>query len=203
MVSASSASRVLQFGSSRPLYWHQALAVGDAHGFKGVGELGFSVARLLDPTSVETVLQAHSYVFETYADLGILGLLVTAALLGAWLVASGRTLSAHRRWRSIAIDEQPERMGLITLAAVVVAFGVQGTLDWTWYFTGLAAPALLAAGWLVGRGPGRPAGGGGGGGGPRPAAPAAGAGPRGLPPSAAPRCSAAGACGGPCTAPSS
>jgi hypothetical protein len=157
VVSASSASRVLQFGSSRPVYWHEALAVGDANPLKGSGELGFSVARLLDPTSVEPVLQAHSYVFETYADLGILGLAVTAALLGSWLLATGRTLCLRRRSRSLPAAAAAERVGLITLGALVVAFGVQGMLDWTWFFTGLTVPALLAAGWLAGRGPAVPA----------------------------------------------
>ena len=149
-VSATSASRVFQFGSSRPLYWHQALYVGDRHVLRGVGELGFSVARLLDPASADTVLQAHSYVFETYADLGIVGLVVTAALLLAWLVASGRTLMAGG---GEAPGRRAEHPALITLVAVVVAFGVQGTLDWTWYFTGLSVPALMAAGWVAGRGP--------------------------------------------------
>jgi hypothetical protein len=152
VVSASSASRVFQFGSSRPVYWHEALFVGDANPLKGVGELGFSVARLLDPTSVSPVLQAHSYVFETYADLGILGLAVTAALLGSWLLATGRALSPRRGWRSLEAGPSAERVGLITLVAVVIAFGVQGTLDWTWFFTGLTVPALVAAGWLAGRG---------------------------------------------------
>ena len=69
-VSSGNASRVFQFGSSRPVYWHEALAVGDGAPLKGVGELGFSIARLQHPLSSETVFQAHSYVFETYADLG-------------------------------------------------------------------------------------------------------------------------------------
>ncbi|HET9125837.1 MAG TPA: hypothetical protein VFN65_13235, partial [Solirubrobacteraceae bacterium] len=42
-VSAGSASRVFQFGSSRPLYWQEAIFVGKLAYWKGVGELGFSV----------------------------------------------------------------------------------------------------------------------------------------------------------------
>jgi hypothetical protein len=150
VVSASSASRVLQFGSSRPVYWHEAIAVGDHDVLRGVGASGFSLAHTRYTTNPAQVQQAHSYVFETYADLGLLGLVVTAALLGVWLVASGRTLGLHRR--GLDADLRPERIGLITLAALVLAFGIQGTLDWTWYFAGLSAPALLAAGWLAGRG---------------------------------------------------
>ncbi len=150
-VSASSAGRVLQFGSSRPSYWHEALAVGDHNVLKGVGELGFSAARTRYTTDPTVVQQAHGYVFETYADLGILGVLVTAGLLAAWLSATGRTLGWGRPERDPALSA--ERIGFCTLLASVLAFGVQGTLDWTWYFTGLAVPALLAAGWLAARGP--------------------------------------------------
>ncbi len=152
-VSAASASRVFQFGSSRPLYWHQALFVGDRQPLRGVGELGYSTARLLDPTSVEPVFEAHSYVFQTYADLGVLGLALTAALLVAWLRATARTLAVGRGWSALDPSLADERIGLITLALLVIAFGVQGTLDWTWFFTGLTVPALLAAGALAGRGP--------------------------------------------------
>jgi hypothetical protein len=155
-VSAGAASRVFQFGSSRPLYWHEALFVGKLAYWKGVGELGFSVARLLDPSSADTVFQAHSYVFETYADLGALGLLLSAALLASWLVAGGQSISVRRRWASLRDEAHAERIALITLAVVVVGFGVQSTLDWTWYFTGLSVPVLLAAGWVAGRGPGGP-----------------------------------------------
>ncbi|HLI59522.1 MAG TPA: hypothetical protein VKV21_07625 [Solirubrobacteraceae bacterium] len=152
-VSAESASRVFQFGSSRPLYWHEALFVGKLAYWKGVGELGFSVARLLDPQSVETVFQAHSYVFETYADLGALGCLLSAGLLVAWLAATGRSIGRRSAARP---GTDPERIALITLAVLVVGFGIQSTLDWTWYFTGLGVPVLLAAGWVAGRGPGAP-----------------------------------------------
>ena len=147
-VSATSASRVFQFGSSRPTYWHEALQVGDHAVLKGVGLDGFSVARLLYPGNPEVVYQAHGYVFQVYADLGVIGLLVVAALLLSWLLATGRTLGLRG-----ARATQPERIGTWSLAALVLAFGVQSTLDWTWFFTGVAAPALLVAGWVAGRGP--------------------------------------------------
>ena len=39
------------------------------------------------------------------------------------------------------------------MAIVVLAFGIQSLLDFTFYFPGIAIPALLCAGWLAGRGP--------------------------------------------------
>ena len=39
------------------------------------------------------------------------------------------------------------------MAAVVVIFGVHSAIDWTWFVPGNVVPALLCAGWVVGRGP--------------------------------------------------
>jgi hypothetical protein len=151
-VSADNAGRVLQFGSSRPVYWHEALAVGDHALLKGVGALGFAIARLRWTTDALVVQQAHGFVFQTFADLGVLGLLVTAALLGTWLFESARTLVPRRRWSTLRPSEASEREGMVVLAVVAVSFGVQSTLDWTWYFAGVAVPVLACAGWLAGRG---------------------------------------------------
>ena len=47
----------------------------------------------------------------------------------------------------------PERVALVTLFTVVVIFGVHSLIDFTWFVPGNALPALLAAGFLAGRGP--------------------------------------------------
>jgi tetratricopeptide (TPR) repeat protein len=39
------------------------------------------------------------------------------------------------------------------MLAVVIAFGIHSAVDWTWFFPGVAIPALACAGWLAGRGP--------------------------------------------------
>ena len=152
-VSDSAAGRVFQLGSSRPTYWHQALDVGGHALFKGVGLLGFGVARLHYTTNANVVSEAHGYLFETFADLGLLGVVVTLALLVSWLVAASRPLALRIQTASLDPDRAAERDGMIALAAIVVGFGVQSTLDWTWFFSGATVPVLLCAGWLVGRGP--------------------------------------------------
>ena len=43
--------RITELGSSRPVYWHQALDVGSHALLKGVGELGYGIARLRYTTS--------------------------------------------------------------------------------------------------------------------------------------------------------
>jgi hypothetical protein len=152
-VSSSSAGRVFQFGSSRPVYWHQAIHVGEHALFKGVGLLGFGVARLRFTTNPSVVSEAHSYVFETFADLGLLGVAVTFALLVSWLVAASRPLALRIRSTSLDPARAAERQGMVALASIVVAFGIQSTLDWTWFFSGVTVPVLICAGWLAGRGP--------------------------------------------------
>ena len=85
--------RLTQLGSSRPLYWQQGLDVGSHALLKGVGELGYGVARLRYTTSTLKTDQAHSYLVQTFADLGIIGVALTLALLAAWCRAAVRPLA--------------------------------------------------------------------------------------------------------------
>ena len=152
-VVANNPGRVLEFGSSRPLYWHQGLEVGGHALFKGVGASGYGTARLRYTTNASVSAQAHSYVIETFADLGLLGIAITFALLLAWARAALRPIARRTRDRALTEDQRDERTGMIALALIVLGFGIESTLDWTWYFAGVSVPVLLCAGWLAGRGP--------------------------------------------------
>jgi O-Antigen ligase len=133
----NSASRVFALGSSRPLYWHEGLKVGEHALLKGVGALAFAVARTRYTTNPDVVVHAHSYVIQTFADLGLVGIAVAAG----------------QPWSAFEAPVVTERQGLVGMLVVVMAFGLQSAIDWTWYFPGVAVPALLCAGWLAGRGP--------------------------------------------------
>jgi hypothetical protein len=145
--------RLAQLGNTRPLYWHEGLTVGGHAVLKGVGALGFGTANLRYSSSTLPVQHAHSYLIETFADLGLIGVAITLALLIAWLLAAARSLAARTRWSALTPEQVAERQGLVTLVIVAVMFGVQSAIDWTWYFPGVAIPALICAGWLAGRGP--------------------------------------------------
>jgi hypothetical protein len=159
------AGRLLAEDNSHARYWSAGLKVGDHALLKGVGGLGFGTASLRYSAAHGTAANAHSFVIETFADFGLIGIAVTAALLVAWGVAAVRAVGLRRptgdwlrtRGRSGPEERVPERAaeraGLLTLLAVVVIFGVHSALDWTWFFPGLAVPALVCAGWLAGRGP--------------------------------------------------
>ena len=151
------AGRVTQLGSSRPLYWSEGITVGEHALLKGVGALGYATARTRYTLRPQITSHAHSYLVQTFADLGLIGLLVNLALLIAWgrcavaAIGSRRTGDRGRGDRPTP-GRELERDGLVTLAIVVLAFGVSSAADWTFFFPGVTVPALLAAGWLAGRG---------------------------------------------------
>jgi O-Antigen ligase len=156
--------RLTAIASVRARYWKEALEVWKAHPALGAGAGGYETARLRYRKETLDVKQAHGYVVQTLADLGIVGLGLSLALLAAWMAAAGRaTHPFNRRWSlrrspfslSWASRPQaytPERIGMLTMLCVVVIFGLHSLADWTWYVPGNALVALLCAGWLAGRG---------------------------------------------------
>ncbi len=157
--------RLTAVGSVRARYWKEALEIFKAHPALGAGAAGYETARLRYRTQPLDVRQAHGYVVQTLADLGIVGLVLTLALLVAWMAAAGRCThpfdrrwSARRSppqlaWSSAPAPYTPERIGMLAMLSIVVVFGVHSFADWTWYVPGDAFVALLCAGWLAGRGP--------------------------------------------------
>ncbi|MBJ7518284.1 MAG: O-antigen ligase family protein [Solirubrobacteraceae bacterium] len=148
---ANDPSRLTAVGSVRARYWNEALKTFQDNQLVGVGAGGYAISRTLYRTDELDVLHAHGYVVQVLADLGIVGGLLTLALLAAWLVAALRSCGMRRRDRGATWT--PERVGLVTLLAVVIVFGFHSFVDWTWYVPGNVVPAMLAAGWLAGRGP--------------------------------------------------
>ncbi|HUA71198.1 MAG TPA: O-antigen ligase family protein [Solirubrobacteraceae bacterium] len=162
-------SRIAALGNSRPLYWSEGLKVGEHALLAGAGAGGFDTAHTRYSSSTLAVAHAHSFVIETFADFGLIGLAVILALFVAWVRAVMRTLDldldlgrgGRARARAPVTASGPdapdpfaaERAGMFTLLAVVVTFGVSSLIDWTWFIPGLAVPALACAGWLAGRGP--------------------------------------------------
>jgi O-antigen ligase len=161
-VPANGPGRLTAIGSVRARYWNEALEIFTAHPLLGAGAEGYETARLRYRTAILNVGQAHGFIVQTLADLGLVGLLLVLALLGAWMCAAGRaTHPFNRRWRrwrwTALVGEErvysAERVGLLTLVCVVATFGVHSFVDWTWYVPGVACAALLCAGWVAGRGP--------------------------------------------------
>jgi hypothetical protein len=93
--------RLTAIASVRARYWNEALEVFQDHPALGAGAGGYRTARLRYRTETLEVRHAHGFIVQTLADLGIVGLLVTLALLFTWMAAAGRaTHPFNRRWTS-------------------------------------------------------------------------------------------------------
>ncbi len=163
--------RLTAVASVRARYWKEGIQIFRAHPWLGVGAEGYEVARLRYRTETAKVQQAHGFVVQTLADLGLVGLAVALALLAVWMAAAGsathpfnRRWTGWEEWRRLRAGGRPrwqrwpepytpERVGLLAMLCVVVVFGAHSLIDWTWYIPGDACVALLCAGWLAGRGP--------------------------------------------------
>ena len=141
-------ARLVNLGNTRARYWSEGVKVGEHALLKGVGALGYETAVTRYTTDTTVVPHAHSFVVQTFADFGLIGIAVMLALITAWALATRRTLRRRDSdWNT------GERAGLFTMLAVVVTFGAHSAIDWTWFVPGVALPGLLCAGWLAGRGP--------------------------------------------------
>ncbi len=177
-VPAETPGRLTAIGSVRAVYWNEALKVFQAHPALGAGARSYGTASLRYRAEDLEANDAHGFVVQTLADLGIVGLAIALALLFTWIAAAGRaTHPFNRRWTSWRelkrggwqgfgwhpVEDRPElgeerayspeRIGMLSMLCLVVVFGVHSTVDWTWFVPGDACVALVCAGWLAGRGP--------------------------------------------------
>ncbi|HYM58984.1 MAG TPA: O-antigen ligase family protein [Solirubrobacteraceae bacterium] len=148
---ANTPDRLTTTSSVRARYWDEALKVYDDTKLVGAGAGAFVVARSRHRTDRLAVRHAHGYAVQTLADLGLLGLGLSLLATGAWVATAMRSTGLRRRDRGLGYD--PERIGLLTMATVVLVFGVHSLIDWTWFVPGTAVVALLCAAWVAGRGP--------------------------------------------------
>lgn len=105
-------------------------------GGAGTYEFSWEQRRSID----QPLHDAHSLYLEAFAELGLLGGLLTLALVATllWLGFSA--------WRGAA---HPDRERYAALLAVLLAFAVGAGLDWFWEIAVVGAVFFLAAGVLV------------------------------------------------------
>jgi hypothetical protein len=148
---ANTPDRLTATSSVRARYWAEALDVHATEPWLGTGAGAYATIRTRFRDDALAVRHAHGYVVQTLADLGWAGLAASLLAAFAWLAAAARATGVHRRARGLPYDA--ERIGMLTLATVVILFGIHSLVDWTWFVPANAAVAMLCAGWVVGRGP--------------------------------------------------
>lgn len=146
------AARLGSLTSSRASYWRQAGQIFEERPLLGSGANSFGLARLRYRNDFRAAQHAHGFLAQTLADLGLAGVALALALMAAWLIAAARAtgLAPGRRRRP---DWTDERAALTAVALAAGAFGLHSATDWTWFVPGPSIAALVAAGFVAGRGP--------------------------------------------------
>ena len=130
--------RFASLGSNRYGYWRVAIDTGLGHPLAGVGASGFRQVWLARRDVDEVVHDAHSLEFETFAELGLVGVALLAALLGA-VALSGRALA-----------RADPLLAAGPLAALTV-WTFHSAIDWDWEIPALTLVAVVLAGAVLGR----------------------------------------------------
>ena len=143
--------RLTSTASVRARYWKEAFDIHATSPWLGTGAGAYATSRTRFRTGTLFVRHAHGYVPQTLADLGWVGMGLSLLALGAWGWSAAQATGLRRRDRGLPWDA--ERVGLVTLIAVAIVFGVSSAVDWTWFVPANAALGLIAAGWVAGRPP--------------------------------------------------
>ena len=142
-------SRLTSASSSRALYWEQAQDVFDDHQ-SGTGAGTFGISRLRYRNDQLVSRQAHGFVPQTAADMGIPGLIAIFVLTIFCLVAVARAIGFPPR-KGTLFDA--DRAALWALALCGLAYALHSAIDWVWFVPGPTLMAIVAVGYVVGRGP--------------------------------------------------
>jgi hypothetical protein len=135
----------------RGRYWDDARHIFSSHTFHGAGADTFSAARLPYRTDQITARHAHGVIPQVAADLGVLGLIVLFGLALVWFSAAFKLVGARRAAPTRWLDGTGEdRLAAVTIMLGAVVFGIENSIDWSWYVPGVAYFGLIAAGWTLG-----------------------------------------------------
>jgi len=122
-------------GGDRPLYWHVAWEDAAAHPIEGRGAGTFRISWLERGPPAISVQDAHSLYLETLAELGLVGLVLLAALLATPLV--------------VALRRRGSGPLIAAAAGAYVAFLVHAGVDWDWEMPAVTVAGLLCGAALV------------------------------------------------------
>jgi hypothetical protein len=129
--------RLATAGGDRNDLWSSAIDAFQSNSFKGIGPGTFEFWWNRDGRVRSPVVNAHSLYFETLAELGAVGFLLLAGLLGGLIWVGVRARNAARRTTDLG--------AATAMLAGFTVFVFHSGLDWTWQFPGLVALGLGGA----------------------------------------------------------
>lgn len=128
-------ARLTTAAGNRSAYWSEAIDAFSESPLRGEGAGSFPYRWASSGSDPELVADAHSIVFETAAELGLVGLACIVAIAAGLLRSALRGLAAASRNASAT--------------GLVAAFGVYlfaGAIDWMWELTAVSYLGLGCAG---------------------------------------------------------
>jgi hypothetical protein len=139
-------SRLFSGAGNRYDYWRVALLEFRSSPFHGVGAGNYDVGYYLHRRTTEAITQPHSLELQTLAELGVIGILLLVAFLGAVALGAWRTARAAR-------EDLLARGIAVAAGGMFTVWLVQTSVDWMYLIPGSTAMALAAAVALVSRRP--------------------------------------------------
>jgi hypothetical protein len=126
-------------GSGRYQFWSTAIDAFESQPIAGIGAGGYEAYWNQNGSIARVLRDAHSLVFETIAELGIVGIGLLVAFFAIVVVQGLR-----RRATGAA-------GGMVEVSLALLAAGVfSAAIDWTWELAAAFGPVMLVAGLLVG-----------------------------------------------------
>ena len=129
-------------GSGRYQLWDSALDAGASEPLLGIGPGTFEFWEARNGSLPGFARDAHSLYFETFGELGIIGLLLVLGVVAAPFVVGIRRLRTARAGG---------RMLLAGALGACAAFAAAAAIDWAWELTVLPVAFLLLAAAVVAR----------------------------------------------------
>ncbi len=129
-------ARLSSVGSNRYAYWKVAVRAGIHHPLAGVGASGFAAEWLRHRTIADAAHDAHSLEIETFAELGLIGVALLAAMF-AGVALCGR--EAYHRDPALVAGP----------ASALAVWTLHSAIDWDWEMPALTLIAVILAGVLV------------------------------------------------------
>ena len=129
-------------GSGRYQFWETAAEAGWNEPLTGIGPGTYEYYWAREGTLPTFIRDAHSLYFETFAELGVIGLLLVLAVVATPFALGARRLRALDRER---------RMLMAGALAACAAFAIAAGIDWAWELTVLPVAFVLLVAAVVGR----------------------------------------------------
>ncbi len=126
-------------GSGRYQFWEQGLDAFAGDPIAGVGSAGYTSYWLEHRDIVIPATRAHSLLFETMAELGLIGLTLICGFFGVAAVAGVR-----RAGDGLAGEGASAALGVLTVGFIASA------VDWTWDLPVVFGTTVIAAALLTG-----------------------------------------------------